>query len=269
MSRRIMESFLPRVGAKAVAYAFIALLTLQATSFAVPINHGNFDGDTVMYIDVTEDTNTGDAQPLFGEPTISGDALDFNPIGFSASATGANGVDQTDGQLFFMLQAKPGNGIQTLLLTEAGDVSLTGFGTDATFAAVTTNITLDILETDAGPANINHQTTMNFIPSDGDFGQATDGGGGPLFSSNWSGGVLIELGAILASNGRAGETATKVNVNLDNVLSALSEDGTVATIAKKDADISGLTIEVNMIPEPTTALLAVAGLLAMASSRRS
>lgn len=263
-----MESFLPHAGAKFVALTLSALLCVQASSFATPINHGDYEGDTVWYRTVTEDTNTGDAQPLFGAPTISGDALDFNPIGFSASATGANGVDQTDGQLFFMIEAKDGNGIQTLELSEAGDVSLTGFGTAATFAAVTTLITVDILETDQGPVNVNSQTTMSFSPSDGDFDQATDGGGGPLFSSNWSGGALIEFGAILAANGHAGEIATKVNINLDNVLSALSEDGTVATIAKKDVDTSGLTIEVNIIPEPTTAVLAVGGLLAIAASRR-
>lgn len=248
-----------------------AILTLVAAPsvFAVPINYNDFEGTTVWYRDVTEDTNTGDTQPLFGMPTISGDALDFNPIGFSASASGANGVDQTDGQLFFMIEAKPGQGIGSIVLTEAGDVTLTGFGTDRTFAAVTTNITIDILETTAGARNVNGQATMTFTPSGGDFDQLNDGGGGPLFSSNWSGGALIEVGAILAANGFSGETATKVNINLDNVLSALSEDGTVATIAKKDADISGLTIEVmEVIPEPSSLLLSLGSLLVLAGARR-
>ncbi|MCA9240311.1 MAG: hypothetical protein KDA37_08935 [Planctomycetales bacterium] len=234
------------------------------------ILHGNFPGATVDYLDVSEDTNTGDALPLFGAPTVSGDALDFNPLGFSASASGENGVDQTDGQLLFTIMGKTGNGISNILLAEAGDVSLTGFGTDATFAAVTTNITIDILATDQGPVNINYQTSIsNFSPSGGSFGQLTDGGGGPLFSSNWSGAVLIELGPILTNNGHVGEIATKVNVNLDNVLSALSERGTVATIAKKDFDASGFSVRIQTnVPEPATAVLALSGLLALTTGFR-
>ena len=265
---RLMKCILPHAGAKLVVLTLSALFCVQTSSLATPINHGDYEGDTVWYRTVTEDTNTGDAQPLFGAPTISGDSLDFNPIGFSASATGENGVDQTDGQLFFMIESKDGSGLKSLELSEAGDVSLTGFGTAGTFAAVRSLISIDILETNLGPVNVNSQTTMNFTPSDGDFDQATDGGGGPLFSSNWTGGALIEFGAILSDNGHAGEVATKVNINLDNVLSAISEAGTVATIAKKDVDTSGLTIEVNIIPEPATALLAVGGLLTIAASRR-
>lgn len=262
----------PRFFFQSRCIAALAVAAFAFTPAVAPaaIMYGDFLGATVDYLDVSEDTNTGDTLPLFGAPTVSGDALDFNPLGFSASASGANGVDQTDGQLLFTIMGKSGNGITNILLAEAGDVSLTGFGTDATFAAVTTNITIDILETDQGPANINYQTSItNFSPSGGTFGQATDGGGGPLFSSNWSGAVLIELGPILTNNGRVGEIATKVNVNLDNVLSALSENGTVATIAKKDFDASGFSIRIQTnVPEPSTIVLTLGGILGLASGFR-
>lgn len=251
-----------------IALSLLCLASLSALSHATPINYGDFDGTTVVYRDVTEDANSvGDTPPLFGAPTISGDSLEFSPVGFSASATGAGGVDQTDGNLFFMIEAKPLNGISTVLLREAGDTGLGGFGTDATYTEVKTFIHVDILTTDLGPVNINRDLEMTFSPSGGDFGLATDGGGGPSFSSNWIGSHLIDVGAILAAEGHLGETATKVNINMDNILLALSEDGTTATISKKDLDTSAITIEVN-IPEPTTGILALISLVALTCCSR-
>jgi hypothetical protein len=55
--------------------------------------------------------------------------------------------------------------------------------------------------------------------------------------------------------------ATKVSVNLSNILTAMSEPGTSSTISKKDA---GLTVDVN-IPEPASACVALIG-LALAGS---
>ena len=60
-----------------------------------------------------------------------------------------------------------------------------------------------------------------------------------------------------------------VHFNLRTVLSLLWETGTTATIAKKDLDASSVTIKVNTdIPEPTSALLAMVGLLALACRRQ-
>ena len=42
---------------------------------AAPITYGDFAGSTVMYLDVTENTNSGDTLPLFGAPTVAGDVL--------------------------------------------------------------------------------------------------------------------------------------------------------------------------------------------------
>ena len=249
--------------------AVVGWVLLPAATFATPINHGDYEGTTIWFRDVSEDTNTtGDTPPLYGVPTVNGDSLDFSPVGFSASASGAFGVDQTDGNLFFDIQAKPFAGVESLVISEAGDTTLSGFSGDA-FTSVSTNITVDILRTTAGAANITYQTTMNFTPSSGDYSLIADGGGSPLYSTNWSGGALIEFGAILAANGLAGEKATRVQVNVDNILTALSQEGTAATIAKKDFDTSGLTVEVNTdIPEPSAALLALLGVFAGGFRRR-
>jgi hypothetical protein len=94
--------------------AFIAgavlflLAAICQPSLSAPINYGNFMGNTVMYTQVTEDTNSpGDSPPLFGAPTVSGNSLDFNPVGFDANSTGGSGPDITDGQLLFGIMAKP------------------------------------------------------------------------------------------------------------------------------------------------------------------
>jgi hypothetical protein len=252
-----------------------ALAVAPATVFAVPINYGSFMGTTVLYEMVQEDANSvGDVPPLFGPPTtigavpvgfpgvpcvmcnIPGNTLDFNPVGFSASATNG-GVDLTDGNLSFMVRSKNGQGIFNVEVKEAGDVSLTGFGGDATFAAVTTNVFIDIVEVNGvGVDPISFQEDLVFAPSGGTYGLGSDGGGGPLYNSGWTGTLLVDIQQELIDRNIAG-IATKVNVNIDNTLSALSQEGTFALIAKKD---HGVIITTN-IPEPGSVVLALFGVM--------
>lgn len=223
-------------------------------------------GNTVTYQMVREAANSaGDTAPLFGPPTVSGDSLDFDPVGFSASTIGG-GVDITDGNLAFMVKAKPGNSISNIQIAERGDTTLAGFGSDTTFSSVTMRGILNINEVDfvgintiALPISI-----TNFSPSGGTYGLGTDGGGGPLYASGWNGSLLFDLttanpvvAAAFASQGIVPKTGvTKISVNFNNTLVAISQVGTSATIAKKD---NGIIIRTN-IPEPTSALLAALSL---------
>jgi hypothetical protein len=249
----------------AVSLCFI--LSADFVAQAAPINYGDFMGNTVTYVGVTEDSNSGDAPPLFGAPTVSGDSLDFDPVGFDANATGASGVDVTDGNLKFMVVAKPGFAIENLQLSEAGDTTLAGFGTDATFTAVTGTGVLNISMVDGIGINvISVPFAMTFSPSGGTYGLLTDGGGGPLFHTFWSGGVLLDIDSILLANNVGFNLgATKISVNLDNTLTALSEDGTFSLIAKKE--FGGLSITTN-IPEPATFALVGIAVLGLVVSRR-
>ncbi len=242
----------------------VLFLSVVGRAHAASINYGDFAGTNVTYVGVTEASNSGDALPLFGPPTVSGDSLDFDPVGFSASATGASGVDVTDGNLRFMVTSHPGSVINALKLSEAGDTTLAGFGTDATFTAVTGNGILNINQVNGVGINvISVPFSMTFTPSGGTYGLGTDGGGGPLYSANWSGGVMLDVDAILAANNKVGH-ATKITVNLDNTLTALSEAGTFALIAKKD--FGGLSVTV--IPEPATCLLLGIAVMGLAVTRR-
>ena len=93
----------------------------------------------------------------------------------------------------------------------------------------------------------------------------------------------LDIDAILVANGfivppgpidpEGG--ATKISIDLDNTLVAVSQNGTSAVIAKKD--FGGITIRTNVptepggdpeIPEPTAFVLAGLGLLGLAAQRR-
>jgi hypothetical protein len=249
--------------------ALLGAVLFSAQAFAAPINYGDFPGASVMYTQVTEDANSaGDAPPLFGPPTITGDSMDFNPVGFSASSQNG-GVDVTDGQLSFGIMANPGKAITNVAISEAGDTTLAGFGNDTTFSSVTTNLFVDILEVDGVPLSptVSISTNLVFTPSGGTYGLGTDGGGGPVFNTGWSGTKVVDILAELASRNIAYQFgATKVAVNLDNTLTAISQNGTSALIAKKDAD--GVTIVTNF-PEPASWTLALIALAAARLGRRS
>ncbi|QDU89747.1 hypothetical protein Pla175_31420 [Pirellulimonas nuda] len=247
---------------------------LPLSAFAAPINHGNFSGTTVDYLDVTEDTNSGDTQPLFGAPNISGDSLDFDPVGFSANSSGGGAPDQTDGQLKFMIRAKAGKAIQSISLTEAGDTSLARsiVSNEDAFTQVTANIFIDVLEVNFLPVSttLNANGVMTFTPSGGDYLLSTDGAGNPTYNTSWTGNFFYELGPLLAANGITG-LVTKVGINLDNTLTASSGPNSSALIAKKDFD--GVVITVNpgpdnVVPEPSACVLAAFGLLAAFGARR-
>ena len=261
-----------RLISTSVAAVALAGILLVTSAKAAPINYGNLPGATVDYLQVTEDAvSAGDAPPLFGAPTVTGDSIDFDPVGFDASSQNG-GADITDGNLKFTIDAHAGKAIKSVTIAEAGDVTLLGIApllSETTFASVVTRISVDIDEVDGNPISVVSVNGLSipFAPSGGTYGLGTDGAGGPLFTAGWNGSLLINVNAILTANGVSFVGgATRVDINLDNILTALSQQGTSASIAKKNAN--GVTITVN-IPEPTGGMLALlAGSLAAVWRRR-
>jgi hypothetical protein len=267
---------------------------ISAPIMGAQINYGTFTGDNVTYVDVTEDSGD-EALPLFGKPTVTGDSIDFNPIGFDATSMNG-GADITDSNLVFMITSKTGSRISSVTFSEAGDTTLAGnvpMGSMGTATQVTAGGVIDIHEidiTDDGvfnPTGINHISvpfSLTFNPSGGTYFLGTDGAGGPLYHSPWTGSVTIDVDAILAANGipvppgplDPNGGATKISIDLDNTLSAVSQAGTSAHIAKKD--FGGITIRANVptepggdpeIPEPTTLVLVGLALLGLTAGRRA
>lgn len=244
-----MKSF-TKLLALAVAVAW------SSGAVAAPINHGTFVGSTVQYVDVTEDSAT-DATPLFGEPIVVVDTLDFSPVSFASTASGADGVDITDGTLSTRIEALAGNAIPAVKIEEAGDYSLVGAGAN-TAASVTATFFLDIIEVDG--------VSIDPIKLQG----SLDVSGGGQYSPSpadglWTGSKMFDIAAeLVANNVNYTLGATKVILTMDNTLATVSEAGTSALIAKKD-----LGIQIS-VPEPSSAMIAVlaGGALCFVARRR-
>lgn len=247
----------------------IALIASAAVvSQAGTINHGNFMGNSVSYISVTESSGT-DAVPLFGTPVVIGDQLRFfepvplpNPsLGFGASSVGGV-ADVTDGFLSFMIRSKPGLGIGLLSFREAGDYSLAGFAPDQ--AKVIANLIVNSIRIDEvsgvpiSPITLSGVTSSMFqIPGDPP-------------ADNWSNQLGFNIQNALTTAGfPPTSAATKVTVRLNDSLLALSQAGSVANIVKKQFNVNVDTrIDQDFVPEPSSMALAMISLIALASSRR-
>jgi hypothetical protein len=275
-----------RLGAGA---AVLVLALLARPAPAAPINYGSHMGTHVTYVNVTEDSLTSDSPPLFGAPTVTGNSMDFNPIGFDAETTGAAGSDDTDANLDFMVAAKSGSRISRLTFGEAGDTTLGGNvapGSMGTGSAVAAGGTLLIQEVDFAPITpISVPFALAFTPSGGTFFLGTDGGGLPLYHAQWTGSATLNVDAILIANGFAltpglmdpDSGATKVSIDLDDTLDADTEAGTSALIGKTDFGVTTLRSNAPFepggdpeIPEPSSlALLAGIGLAGLLLRRRA
>jgi hypothetical protein len=269
-----------------------ALLTLLAQpSLAAQINYGSHMGTHITFVNVTEDSGASEAIGLFGAPTVTGNSMDFNPTGFDATATGV-ASDITDSNLVFMVTAKSGSRIRSITLSESGDTTLAGNvtpGSMDTASAVFGSGVLDIHEVDfSGINHISVPFSFTYNPSGGTYFLGTDGGGGPIFNTQWNGSVTLDVEAILIANGFTitpgvidpDNGATKISIDLDDTLIAVAQQGTTSLISKKD--FSARAIRANVpsepgggvepVPEPGTLALAAftaLGLLVAYRRRRT
>lgn len=221
---------------------------------AAAISYGNFGPvpPGITFINVTESSGT-DPVPLFGPPTPFTTGLDFDPLGFVATATNGD-IDITDGQLNFAVAGSPANSINTISLFEAGDYSLTGVGTPATQALAGAIIRVTVTEINGVPvapvvlAPINASVGFNLVAN-------------PGLVQPWSLGLTVNVDAQLP----AGQDATRVEVAIDNQLQAISQPASASFIAKKEF-IARVTT--GTIPEPASvALLALLAPFALRARR--
>jgi hypothetical protein len=237
----------------AIAIAAIIGMSLQAKAYFTT-NYGNFAGTTVTFVNVSETTIT-ENNPLYRQPTVAANTLDFNPQGFGAFASGG-GLDLTDGQLTLTILANNGSAIPTLNFWEAGDYSLIGSGTTNTYVDVTANYFINITKVDGvGITPINIMGTMSFNPvGTGTFTLPSNPGNGNL----WNGMISVDINNALAlANVPYLFGATEVQFNFDNVLTARSESGSISIIQKKDFQGSvGISV---IVPEPSILAMTLCG----------
>jgi hypothetical protein len=265
----------------------LGVVALTRPSPAALINYGTYSAPHFTFVNVTEDSTPAEPLPLFGPPISSGDSIDFNPVGFDALSTGG-GTDPTESNLTFALAAKSGSRIRRMLFSEAGDTTLGGNvapGSSGTASVVSASGTLRIHEVDFQAINpISVPFSLSFSPSGGTFFLGTDGGGGPIFHTQWTGSITLDVEAILIANGITitpglvdpDSGATRVSIDLDDTLEAASQQATSATIAKKDfgavvtrANVPGEPGGDPEVPETTScALLGLALAVPMLRRRR-
>jgi hypothetical protein len=233
-------------GTMALGLAAVALFSQLASG--ATISYGNFGPvpPGVSFLGVEESSGT-DPVPLYGPPTLFATGLDFNPTNFVATSSGG-GADLTDGQLNFTVMS--GAAITSLGLFERGDYTLAGVGT----AATQVQAGAVILATVRAINGVN-VAPINLVPVNASVGFNLPAN--PGIVQPWSLGLGLNVSAQVAG-------ATKIDVVINNALFAGSEPSSVAFIAKKD-----FVIDVEAVPEPAAAILALAGAaLGFAALRR-
>ena len=276
----------------------IAAAILIACLFSVAASHvafgntilytGPFPGATVVYAPVlnaddqyVKESSLTDTAPLFGPPTVTGDSIDFNPTGFGAFASNG-GVDVTDGQLVFKVQAKPTFAINTMNFSEAGITTLAGVGTNVTHTDVSAVGMINILADRRQYVEQCGQDSVEFgvYAADGDWKPRHVSSWLPMLglglsSLPWTGFQSINLNQAITNAGITfTKGATLISVDLDNGLHRSVRVGDACALIDKK-DFGGVSITINPGPgggpdgpEPTSLVLACLGLLGLVGIRR-
>jgi hypothetical protein len=217
--------------------AALAAFLLPAVPALATVNHGDFLGTSVDFIAVSETTlSVGDAEPLWGAPALagSGDQLVFFPPAFISQCT-LGGSDVTQSELTTNITAHSGGSIETIMLAENGDVTLTSFppfGTAATNASAALSGTVTVTETTSGPITpVVIPFTGTFTPA-GSFALPIDFG-----TKLWSGSISIDVASAVPG-------ATVAVLTLDNNLAANCGPGN-----------SGAKIQKKVVSGPSVAIL--------------
>lgn len=244
-------------GAFALALTLVIAGSASVSSAAV---YGNFSSPsgTVSYL------NVQDVNGLFGAPTVVGNNLDFDPLNFETQCASPGcppAPSSVSDTLILDIKSIPGQIIDTVVMSEAGDTTLDSFLNAFAATTVVANVFIDVLEVNGVPIiGLNDNAAMVF--TNGGNYQSTDlpiGYG----TRSWTGLLSFNVNNVITAHGGSGQ-ATLVRISLSNTLTAFAASGATARIQKKDVD--GLAITV--VPEPGTALLMALGLAGLAASGR-
>lgn len=246
-----------------LTFSLVPLFALTCMSLTAPIVRATIiypdaSGATVDFINITEGSPTGDPEPLFGQPIVSGDNLAFpTTASFTATSTDGGPTDQTDGKLTFVMMAKSGATISAFNYAEGGFTSLNApFSNGNAFTKVVAFAAVTVLEINNAPVSLpTIQQFMTISPLSGQYLLSSIGG--TSYSTGWSGAINIPLPA----------GTTKALVALNNSLVAASLGGGSSALIDKNS--FGVDID-TVIPEPSTVLLAAGAMLtwSLSSFRR-
>lgn len=245
----------------------LAILFPSTAAFALTAYPDDV-GTSFLFQNMEEATNTaGDPDPIFGAPLVVGDALVFTPTSFISTATAGSG-DQTAGTFKFDIVSsdKDSIAVESLILQELGDFSLTGVGGVGTNASALAGVFIVVTEVNIGGViqapGVLDLLALNVLTQGTDFVSFDT----TIQADDWSLLVNIDVQSALDSiYGVDGAFATEVSVVWNNDLTTNSQANSTSLIQKK-IGVPAVTIEV--IPEPSVALLVGLGLLGLSNRRR-
>jgi hypothetical protein len=225
---------------------------------AAPINYGNYSGTNVNFENVTEDSAT-DPTPLYGAPTVSGDALVFSPTAeFSARSTlGAPAVDITDGKLNVTFTSKGSTPLGQLVISEQGDRTLIGaLPTSNAGQSIGAAVFVTVLVSEVNGVSVAPYTVSGnlvFTPKS----SWSLASGDAATAATFTGTLTLDLG-----------NATKATLAADNTLVAFSDASSISFIAKKQFEIGFIPPVGNPVPEPASLAVVGLGVLPLLLKRR-
>jgi hypothetical protein len=214
---------------------------LSPSLAAAQVNHGDFVGNGVDFLQVTEDTLTaGDAEPIWEAPQLVGDntQLAFFPSNYTSLCTTGTS-DTTTSLLTTTISAHAGSSINNLVFAENGDVVLTSFppfGNANTNASAALSGTITVTEDSSGPI------VPVVIPFNGTMSPAGTFALPARFGTTvWTGTIAVDIASIVPE-------AKTIELAIDNTLSTNCAPGnTSAKIQKKVVNGPAVAIMVNPI----------------------
>ena len=232
----------------------LLMASASATQAGMIFPHGTHMGNTVSFVDVTEDNDS--TQAHYGAFETIGDTLTFDPINFGVQDNDLVLSELLDSELQMMIVAKPGYALDTISFSEAGDYKIITEG----IVSASVPYFWEISEVDGVAVT---GVTGSGIPLFSD--SIVSGLATGLWNIGFSVDLNVQLAAYEASNGDLGEYVTKATLNFDNNLAADGMNGGTAFIKKKT--FGGVTVT-SSVPEPASLGGLLLGMMAMLSTRR-
>ena len=187
--------------------------------------------------------NGGSANGLFGSPTVLPDGTFlFNPTNFRAEQNGGPGADTINDQLFFDIIAKPNFNVTGVRLVEVGDYAISGDAqVNVGGGLFVTNLDFFAFDTDALVSTPGSPITT------------------PTAGDTWTALAEVDLSDKTPA-------WNHIRIQLDNILSAITNDANAAAFIEKK--VVGGSVRIEIIPAPgAMSLLGLAGLAAIRRRR--
>ena len=234
----------------AIVMLFVLAFVVTAHAGTVDLNDvynaGNpFSSDNFMWTDITE-TNGAPLNPAinyYQDPVFFGDTMVVNPVNFRVDVTPGPGIATIDSQLEMVIMSTNGATIDQILFKESGDYQVIAINPNESSVMAEVTYFWQVLE-GTNPGASGSGSVM------------FDSSAAPNNSGIWD----LEFTADIPTG------ATKVRFEFDNRLTATANtELSAAFIAKKLID--GITVQ-PVVPEPSSALLWVVGVLMLLNRRR-